>query len=900
MPKASPHLRSFNAGVFSPLMAGRTDIERYPASLRDMLNFVAAPQGPAIRRSGTYFMQAAYTHDKRSALVEFEFSKDQALVIEFSEYRMRLIDEYGLQTYTPVAPTAISQGNPFKFTSATLGASVGEQVVLSGFPDEYSLNGVVGKITAKVGSDYTLDIGYTLGAPPLADVRVARVYEIVTPYTEANLQELRYVQSVDVVYLMDGSSFRKLSRYGAYDWRLTTVDIFDGPYMDENDAGVRLTPGSTGNAASNATGVASASGFSGAGKEADKAFDDDKTTYWESNADQSGELIFTPTTPFACNGYVVQIPRDNASTSYAAKDYAPGTWTFEGWDGAAWVVLDSQFGYVLYDNYRSAYIKINNATVFSKYKLNISQCTRNGTVKPRVARLILSDAAALEITFTASAVTGINGDQGFLATDVGRLIRVYGTDGMWRPAKITERTSTTVVKAKLQSEPLANTDALLKWRLGYWSDTTGWPTCGLLFDDCLWLGGSRDAPDVVVKSMTGAYEKFSPTDPTGEVLEESGVAVRLNARQLGSIMWMENDEKVLLVGTLNGEWVIGPQKEGAISARNIKARQATRRGSADMDAVKVDAQVLYVQRARRTVREFTYAFEKDRYTAPSMSQFASHLGVPRFAEMDYAAEPYSIVWVRRDDGTLAGLTYNREEGVIGWHLHDVGGVIESMCVIPAKDQMQDVLWLAVRRTVNGQTRRYIERLMPFWDFEFTMDDAFYVDCGLRYDGDPIVTVYGLSHVEGEDVVGLVDGVPFGPLPVEAGAVTLPHEGSHIVVGLPFESVAETARIEAGAGDGTAQGKTKRTNHVGVDVWMSAGGEVGVRNEDTGEVEYAPLEYNEAPYDEIEAAVLHTEIVAITPPPGYGKLGTLHFRQPGEQPLPLNIVAFMPQLHTQDR
>lgn len=912
MPKVSPLIRSFNAGVFSVLMEGRVDIDRYPASLRRLMNFIAAPQGPAIRRSGTYFVNTAYSDATKSVLVPFEFSKDQALILEFGANVIRLFDEDGPVTHDPVAITATNQANPFRFTSAALAASVGEQVALSGFAPQYNLNGVIGEVTAKVGDTYTLDVGYdpALPAPNLANAKAARVFKVDTAYTEADLQSLRTVQSVDVVYLfVDGKRPRTLSRYGAYDWRMADFEPFDGPYMDENESGVRITPSATGNAATNSTGTASDPNQGGATTNlAANAFDDDKDTYWQSGgADQKGVLEFAPTTPFACTGYVIYAARDNTSTSYTAKDYAPGNWTFEGYTGSAWVVLDAQADYVLYDGYRSAFFKLNNTTVYQKYRLNISQCTRNGTIKPRVARLILASEATNSITLTASAITGINNDRGFLATDIGRLIRVYGTDGMWRSLKITAVASTTQVTASLQSEPLANTDAMLKWRLGYWSDTSGWPTTAIFFEDRLWLAGSLEAPDLIAGSLVGAYNKFSQTDPTGEVLDESAVVVRLNARKLARVQWLATDEKGILIGTGSGEWVISAPDvssgKAAITAKNIRARQSTERGSADLDAVKIDRQVLYVQRARRTLREFAYVYEVDGYKAPSMSQFASHLsaGNIRFAELDYTAEPHSIVWVRRDDGSVVGFTYNRDENVLGWHMHDfAGGVVESMAVIPAKSQIQDTLWLVVRREVDGVQKRYIERLTPFWDFGFTIEDAFFVDSGLRYEGDPSATVYGLTHLEGRDVVGLVDGVPFGPSPVSGGAVELPLEGSNVVVGLPYDSEGETSRLEAGAADGTAQGKNKRAHLLGVSVWDSAGGEVGVWNEDTNEPVYEPLPFNEAPYDQVEPVELHTEMVEVTPAPGYGKRGNVLFRQPGELPLPLNIICIMPQLHTQDR
>ena len=418
-----------------------------------------------------------------------------------------------------------------------------------------------------------------------------------------------------------------------------------------------------------------------------------------------------------------------------SKDYAPSTWTFEGFDGTDWVVLDTQRDYTLYENGKSGFFQFENDVAYQAYRIVITNLVHNGQIEARIQQLVMREAGATTFTLTASALTGINRDQGFLSTDVGRLVRLQGSDGGWRAARITAVTSTTSVTVQLLGEPLTDITEIRHWRLGYWSDTTGWPNAGDFFEDRLWLAGSDEAPDMFAGSVVGAYEKFSQTDTFGEVLDDSAVVARLNARKLSRIWWLSSDTRGLLMGTGSEEYTLSAPSNEALTARNARARAATRRGSADVDPVRVDSQVLYVQRGKRTVREFAFVFEADGYRSPSMSQLASHLGAVQFAEMDYAAEPHSIVWVRREDGQLVGLTYNRDENVIGWHRHDfAGGEVESITVIPQSDQLQDALWLAMKRTVNGQTRRYIERLTRMWDFETELAQAHVVDSGLRYEG----------------------------------------------------------------------------------------------------------------------------------------------------------------------
>ena len=58
MAKTSPIINALNAGEWSSLLDGRTDIEGYPASAFRMENFIPSIQGPAIRRAGTGFIRA--------------------------------------------------------------------------------------------------------------------------------------------------------------------------------------------------------------------------------------------------------------------------------------------------------------------------------------------------------------------------------------------------------------------------------------------------------------------------------------------------------------------------------------------------------------------------------------------------------------------------------------------------------------------------------------------------------------------------------------------------------------------------------------------------------------------------------------------------------------------------
>lgn len=901
MAKVSPARTSFNAGEFSPLVEGRVDLDRYPASLRNSKNFVAAPQGPAIRRSGTQYIASAFSSnpDTRSRLIPFVFSEEQAFDIEFAQGRVRFILAGGVQTYSPITAKLVGVSQ-FEVIGHTY--NVGDQMILNGFPPQYNANGGQANVIGVSGNNVSVDFD-TNALPVNTTGTAARVYHVLVSYNNWEvIRKIKAVQDGDVLFLFcEGVPPCKLSRYGAYDWRFELNYPKFGPYMPVEgvmgslfcqDAGKPLFASWEGSASTD-TAVA-------------YAFDDNPMSSWEGAASQQGTLGFLMTEPAVMTGYVFHPQQTSPETDYTPLERAPGTWQLLGKDGAGdWHVLDTQTDFQAYEMGRSVLITFENTTAYYGYKWVITACKRNGVQKPRLATITMRWATSAPFTFvraTLSANSTINKGQKFLATDVGRAIRVRDiADGMWRHGVIASVTDSSNIVFQLLSENFIGSGVRhLQFQLGYYSNTTGWPFVGAFFEDRLWMGGSTEYPDLVSASRVGAYNDFETRTNADEVLDDSAMAFRMRTARLSAIRWMDSDERGLLIGDGSREHIISPAStDGAVTARNIKRRSSTQRGSARyVDQIKIDRQILFVQNGNRNVRELAYQYEADGYKAPSMTLFSSHLASKQYMEAAYQQEPYSVIWFRTATDELVGLTYNREENVIGWHAHDLNGEVETISCTPNAATKQDQLTLIVRRELpGGESRRTIERLVRFWDFQDTVQSAHFVDCALRYQGAAVNKVYNLRHLEGQNVEGLADGIPYAAT-VENGSIELPFEASNILVGLPFESYAETARIEAGAADGTAQGKEKRTNLVVVSLWQSAYGEIGRFNEDQDEPEWTDIEYKER-FDELQPIALQDGMFGpITLPAGYGKRGSLLFRQ--TKPLPFNVIGLFPQMHTQDR
>jgi hypothetical protein len=432
--------------------------------------------------------------------------------------------------------------------------------------------------------------------------------------------------------------------------------------------------------------------------------------------------------------------------------------------------------------------------------------------------LTFSATTGTGVTCTASAITGINGGTGFQATDVGRVIRAQTSAAAWGWATITARASTTVVTVTISSA-MGATTATSTWRLGLWSDTTGYPCCTTFYEDRLCFGGSTAAPERIDGSATGAYETFSPTalDTAGTVAAADGIAFTLNSEDVQVIRWMAGDSQGLLVGTIASEWIVSPSTlNEALTPTNVKAKPMSSYGSALMKPIRAGYSSLFLQKAGRKLRELAFVYVENRYHAPDMTVLSEHITLGGIKEMAFQQEPHGIIWAVRNDGVLLGFTYQRDQNVVGWHRHILGGggLAESVATIPAPDATRDETWVVVNRTIGGATKRYIEYMTKPWEHGDLAKDAIHLDCALTYSGVPVTSVTGATHLIGETVSVWADGATHPDVVVDgSGHIALVRSASTVQVGYSYNSDGQRVRDDSGAADGTAQGKTQRTHRV---------------------------------------------------------------------------------------
>lgn len=453
-------------------------------------------------------------------------------------------------------------------------------------------------------------------------------------------------------------------------------------------------------------------------------------------------------------------------------------------------------------------------------------------------------------------------------------------------ARVTSFTSTTVVNATVVSR-LPTTTATKKWAEGAWSDRRGWPRTVTFYEDRLWFAGSDSKPQTLWASVTGDYENH-----TYGTNDDDALNYTINTQDLNTISWLAPG-KVLAVGTVGGEFTLRANDiSQPVTPTSVIIQPQTTYGClGTVRPLRVASSILFVQRAGRKIREYTYDFQTDSYVAPNMNVLAEHITEGGVVDLAYQQEPSQIVWAPRADGTLLGMTYERAEDVVGWHRQNVGGAVESVIALPHWDGDQDVTWMIVNRTIDGNTVRYVEYLEKY----FTDEYAFFVDSGLTYDGTPTDTITGLDHLEGETVAILADGSVHPNRVVASGSITLQREASVVNVGLPFTAKLKTMPIEAGAQDGVAQGKTQRLNNIVMRLFETGPG-----------LFYGP---ESGKLDELHArragnamdapVPLFTGDTPFLPWPGEYQQGAQMMIE-HRLPTPCTIVALMPQMNTYDR
>jgi len=317
------------------------------------------------------------------------------------------------------------------------------------------------------------------------------------------------------------------------------------------------------------------------------------------------------------------------------------------------------------------------------------------------------------------------------------------------------------------------------------------------------FANSLDEPDSLWGSRIGFPANFGISSP---LQDDDSVTFRLAGNNHHPIWHMVALKAGLILLTDGGEWTVtgGAGPRTPITASSVQADQETYVGvSAGVRPVVIGNTILYVQARGSVVRELRFDQAVEGLAGRDLTIFSTHLFERKtILRADYQQVPNSIVWCVRSDGMLLGLTYIPDQDIWGWHRHDTTlGVFEDVCVVPEADE--DKVYAIVQRTINGVTKRFIERLERRELLDgFTHATSFFVDCGLSYSGAPADQFSGLDHLNGEKVAVyadgsvLFDGVSADSPVVVGGVVTLADLYANVHIGLPYTAEIELLGPEA--------------------------------------------------------------------------------------------------------
>ena len=410
-----------------------------------------------------------------------------------------------------------------------------------------------------------------------------------------------------------------------------------------------------------------------------------------------------------------------------------------------------------------------------------------------------------------------------------------------------------------------------------WTSSNGYPRTVSFYEQRLFFAGSSTYPQTIWGSQTADYENFDQ----GTGLADESMEYAIATNKVNVIRWLQ-PSRDLIVGTAGGEFKVGRPQGEPLTPSNVMVTQQTTYGSWTIPPIQIGNAILFAQRARRKIREFSYQFQSDAYIAPDMTLLSEHITAGYLKDMDYQQEPDSVIWACTADGKMLSLTYERPEEVIAWAEHEIGGTsveVESVSVIT--NTTQDQLWVAVKRTVNGSVVRHIEYLDP--DIN--------VDSGITGTVSTATTsVSGLSHLEGETVKLVINDAVFPDTTVSSGAISIsvPVGWSNvdIQVGLGYTSTLKTMRVEAGSQSGKAQGLKKRWNEVKVRLLNTTGVKI---NDDQ-----LPFRTSSTPMS--SGIGLFTGDKRVTNL-GWDRDGIIEIKQ--EQPLPLTVLGIHGTLTVSD-
>lgn len=389
--------------------------------------------------------------------------------------------------------------------------------------------------------------------------------------------------------------------------------------------------------------------------------------------------------------------------------------------------------------------------------------------------------------------------------------------------------------------------------------------------------GTDNQPQNLWFTRAGSEENFNFSIPAKD---DDSIQIKVASRENNAIVHLVPMQD-LIACTPSALWRVWGGMSEVITPLTVTAKEQTFVGAAQTKPLKVGNNMVYISSRNGHMHEFGFDGDRNGYISGDVSIRAPHLfEEDAIRSMTAQQDPFPVVWACATSGRLLGLTYLPEHQIAAFHQHDTEGEFEDATTI--FEEGRDVTYVVVKRVIEGQTKRYLER---FADRRFSdPGDQFFVDCGYRYVGaNPVNSLSGLDWLEGCEVAILADGAEMPTQIVEGGTITLPDgvEATKINVGLPYVCDLQTLPMAIEL-EGYGQGVPKNINEVMLRVYKSSAAFAGPTFEELAEAKVRTTEPLGSPPD------LATGTMDIVIPPAWDDEGQVCIRH--TSPRALTILS----------
>lgn len=741
MPSTRRIYTNLSKGELSGLLECRADVAAYFEGAKQLENWVVLRQGGVRRRAGTRFMWEVKTSSLDTILLPFEFSVDDAYILEVGNLYVRF-----------------------------------------------------GKNKARIPIS-------AAGAP----------VEVVTPYPTADLRELHFTQSADVLFLFHVEhAQRRLSRVSDTSWSLSTSTFVPPPSFEADfdygtgaSAGANITIGlgaNTGNAIKFHTSadvfLAADAGrqiIAGSGRAVITTVSSAREVI--VNILDAFDATITAGPNTLSSGSAGSVIMTSVAHGAAVGNYVVLT---SGGDAGAIRRIVSVGGV---DTFTIDAVWPNNQAGVTWNKVLAKQPGPDGTGW----RLRLSPQTTLDPDIkepVGAQITFVTAAAAFRAADVGLFVHVYG--GV---AEITIVDSTTQVRALLYSvlaeatnaNPAAAPAGAWSLEVPSWSTARGFPRTGEFFQGRLYQASTLAQPTTFWGSRADDFDNYAVG-----IAADDAVEFTLASRKVNRLEWLADNVALFLGSTGSEHRATGGSPEAPIGGDVIPlVDRLDTIGSAPVQPIVLGRRIVFLDRARQRLYSIGFDLEEDGFLAREITVLSEHIlgNGAKLGHLAFARRPDPRLYLVNEAGELVCLTFFPQERVVGFSRFTTDGTFESVAVIPDANRGPDQVWVIVKRTINGATKRYVELVEEHHANLESLYDGQRVqmmtDCGVvQVAASATATVTGLTHLEAKTVDVLVNGSYKGTKVVASGSITLDTAlavNDVVEVGIPYDSTLVTMR-----------------------------------------------------------------------------------------------------------